>query len=115
MSIDIEKLVKILGMTGSSHDAEALVALRTALKMMAAAKVTWKDLLQPTVTVNKDDAAATQAYWWSHRQQGKSAYYEEYVRQAHARQAQQESMHRMTQEEAEEALRRFREYMYKKR
>jgi hypothetical protein len=49
--MDIEKLVKVLGMMGSEHDGEALAALRTAQKMMAAAKVSWKDLLKPTVTI----------------------------------------------------------------
>lgn len=45
--MDIEKLIKVLGMTGSTHDGEALAALRTAQRMMAAAKVSWADLIKP--------------------------------------------------------------------
>ena len=43
--MDMDKLLKILGMTGSSHDGEALVALRMAQKLMAAHGKTWKDLV----------------------------------------------------------------------
>jgi len=43
--MDMEKLLKILGMTGSSHDSEALVALRMAQRLMAAEGKTWKDLI----------------------------------------------------------------------
>lgn len=43
--MDMDKLIKILGMTGSSHDGEALVALRMAQKLMAAHGKTWKDLI----------------------------------------------------------------------
>ena len=49
--MDIEKLIKVLGMTTSVHDGEALAALRTAQRMMAAAKVGWADLLKATYTV----------------------------------------------------------------
>jgi hypothetical protein len=37
------RLVKVLGMTGSSHDNEALIALRQAQKLMG--KLTWAELL----------------------------------------------------------------------
>jgi len=43
--IDRDRLVKLPGMTGSSHDGEALNALRRALDLLAAAGVTWDDLL----------------------------------------------------------------------
>lgn len=49
--LDLPKLIKVLGMTGSAHDAEALAALRTAIKMMANAKVSWADILKPVVVV----------------------------------------------------------------
>lgn len=39
------RLIKLLGMTGSSHDAEALTALRYAQKLMKDQKVTWEDTL----------------------------------------------------------------------
>jgi hypothetical protein len=43
--MDMEKLIKILGMTGSAHDGEALSALRMAQRLMAANGKTWKDLI----------------------------------------------------------------------
>jgi hypothetical protein len=43
--MDMEKLIKILGMTGSTHDGEALSALRMAQRLMAANGKTWKDLV----------------------------------------------------------------------
>lgn len=46
-TVDIEKFIKVLGMTGSTHDGEALAALRTAQRMMTAAKVSWVDLIKP--------------------------------------------------------------------
>jgi flavorubredoxin len=49
--LDLARLIKVLGMTGSVHDGEALAALRTATKMMANAKVTWADILKPAVKV----------------------------------------------------------------
>lgn len=42
---DRDRLVKILGMTGSSHDGEALAALRKAQSIMERAHIGWKDLL----------------------------------------------------------------------
>ena len=43
--MDMDRLIKILGMTGSTHDGEALSALRMAQKLMAANGKTWKDLI----------------------------------------------------------------------
>ncbi len=47
MSVDIGRLTKILGMTGSVHDGEAIAALRMAQRIMGEAKITWEELLQP--------------------------------------------------------------------
>jgi hypothetical protein len=43
--IDRDRLFKLLGMTGSSHDGEALNALRRAQDLLAAAGMSWDDLL----------------------------------------------------------------------
>jgi hypothetical protein len=43
--MDMDRLIKILGMTGSSHDGEALAALRMAQKLMSSHGKTWKDLI----------------------------------------------------------------------
>lgn len=40
-----ERLGKVLGMTGSSHDGEVLAAVRRAQSIMAGAKLSWSDLL----------------------------------------------------------------------
>lgn len=39
------RLTKLLGMTGSAHDAEAITALRLAQRLMREEKVTWEDTL----------------------------------------------------------------------
>lgn len=39
------RLTKLLGMTGSTHDGEALNALRHAQRLMKEAKVNWEDTL----------------------------------------------------------------------
>ena len=43
--IDQKKLAKFLGMMGSAHDGEALNAARMANKMVAAAGLTWEQVL----------------------------------------------------------------------
>lgn len=40
-----ERLGKVLGMTGSSHDGEVLAAVRRAQSIMVGAKLSWSDLL----------------------------------------------------------------------
>lgn len=60
--LDLPRLIKVLGMTGSVHDGEALAAMRTATKMMANAKVTWADLLKPIVTVEPKMDHSRDAY-----------------------------------------------------
>lgn len=47
MSINFDKFIKVMGMTGSSHDAEALSALRMAQKMLKDEKMTWADVFSP--------------------------------------------------------------------
>lgn len=62
--MDMEKLLKILGMTGSSHDSEALVALRMAQRMMAANGKTWKDLMgQPQARAEQRQQGWQQQGW----------------------------------------------------
>ena len=43
--LDREKLGKLLAMTTSTHDAEALAAIRLACAMVARAGMTWDDVL----------------------------------------------------------------------
>jgi hypothetical protein len=45
--IDTAILAKILGMLGSEHDGQALVAARQAARLVHEAGVTWADLLPP--------------------------------------------------------------------
>jgi hypothetical protein len=45
MTIDTDKLAKILGMLGSAHDGEALAAARQADAMLRRAGLTWHDVL----------------------------------------------------------------------
>jgi hypothetical protein len=47
------RLIRLLGMTGSSFDGEALAALRMAQKLMAERHITWAELLN-----GSDKAAA---------------------------------------------------------
>jgi hypothetical protein len=42
-----DKLAKVLGMLGSSHDGEVLVAARTADRMVKEAGATWQEALLP--------------------------------------------------------------------
>ena len=45
MSLDRERLAKLLGMTGSSFDAEALSAARRANELVREAELTWHEVL----------------------------------------------------------------------
>lgn len=47
--MNTELLVKLMRMTTSNHDAEALVALRKANAMLAEAKMDWHDVLSGRV------------------------------------------------------------------
>lgn len=82
MSFDLVKFIKVMKMTSSSHEGEALAALRTATRMMAAAKVTWDDILKPKVTVkHTNDARAYQPNSGMYQDPfGQRSAYEEYVR-----------------------------------
>ena len=46
-ALDHNRLAKVLGMTGSAHDGEALVAVRKANELIVAAGTTWAEILQP--------------------------------------------------------------------
>jgi hypothetical protein len=45
-AIDRNRLVKLLGMMGSSHDGEALAAARLAERLRAAAGMTWAEIVK---------------------------------------------------------------------
>lgn len=54
---EFDLLVKLLGMTTSSVDAEALVAMRKANELLARLQLTWPALLRGRVTVLADPFA----------------------------------------------------------
>lgn len=45
MTIDRERLAKLLGMIGSDHDGEALSAARMADRLVQEARLTWHEVL----------------------------------------------------------------------
>jgi hypothetical protein len=45
--LDLEKLGRVIAMVGSSHEGEALTALRLADRMLRNAGIRWEDLLSP--------------------------------------------------------------------
>jgi len=47
MTLDRERLAKLLGMVGSCHDGEALNAARAADALVRQADCTWFDIVQP--------------------------------------------------------------------
>jgi len=51
VSLDRERLAKLLGMTGSSFDAEALSAARRANELVREAKLTWHEVLGPVAPI----------------------------------------------------------------
>jgi len=57
--LDRERLAKVLAMTTSNHDGEALSAIRRANEILAGENLTWTELLGPgalqhvTVTVSR--------------------------------------------------------------
>lgn len=121
--MDTEKLIKVLGMTTSTHDGEALAALRTALKMMAVAKVSWADIIivkkaQPMQHHN--DANRYQPppnYSDLFRQASRDPYYQanraayEAAQKAQARQRAEQS--RAEYEEIVKAYKTYQEYQAK--
>jgi hypothetical protein len=46
--VERQKLIALLGMTGSQFDGEAVTALRKAQQLMGQHKLTWQELLAPT-------------------------------------------------------------------
>jgi len=58
---ELSKFEKLLAMTNSSNDAEALVAIRKANKMLADARITWKELLSKQVAQEGDGMEAGSA------------------------------------------------------
>ena len=59
MSLDRERLAKLLGMIGSSFDAEALSAARRANELVHEAKMTWHEVLgQITSNGTKSNGSA---------------------------------------------------------
>ena len=46
--LDHERLAKVMGLTGSAHDGEALVAVRKANAQIVAAGMTWDEILRPS-------------------------------------------------------------------
>ena len=49
--MDLERFEKLLNMTASRHDGEALTALRMANSMLKASGKTWQQLLSPPVRI----------------------------------------------------------------
>jgi hypothetical protein len=45
--LDLKKLGRVIAMVGSSHEGEALTALRLADRMLRDAGMRWEDLLSP--------------------------------------------------------------------
>ena len=58
----IDRLAKLLGMTGSQHEGEALNAMRLANRIVREAQMTWFDVLGATPSV--DDGSFTQWGGW---------------------------------------------------
>jgi hypothetical protein len=48
MRLDRERLIKLLNMTGSEHDAEALSAIRRSNALLRRHRTTWEELLAPS-------------------------------------------------------------------
>ena len=54
MDLDRERLIRLLGMTDSDQDAEALTAVRMSNALLRAQGLTWKDVIDPSGTVQQD-------------------------------------------------------------
>lgn len=76
-----ERLVKILGMTGSEHDGEALAALRKAQQIMAEGKVTWAELLSPPAAQSRW-TPPRQDHWQEQERQRREQEWREFEEQA---------------------------------
>jgi hypothetical protein len=49
-AIDRDRLAKLLGMMGSTHDGEALAAARQAERLRAEAGLTWPEIIIPALS-----------------------------------------------------------------
>jgi hypothetical protein len=47
-ALDRRRLAKVLGLTGSAHEGEALAAARKANELIVAARMTWDAVVQPS-------------------------------------------------------------------
>lgn len=64
MALDRELLVKLLNMTDSSHDGEALAAIRRSNVLLKQGKTTWRELLAAEATAKADaDGQGDVAAW----------------------------------------------------
>lgn len=55
---NLDRLIKMMGMTSSDNDNQALVAIRTANKLLASAGASWDDILRAKVKVIADPFAS---------------------------------------------------------
>lgn len=51
--LNIELLIKLLGMTGSSFDGEAIAAMRKANQILKEANMSWADIIKPPATARQ--------------------------------------------------------------
>jgi len=59
LELDKERLAKLMSMTGSGHDAEALAAVRKANALLRAHGKSWADVIGATAEAAKDPAQRT--------------------------------------------------------
>jgi len=52
VTLNVVKLVKVLGMTGSIHDGEAVAAIRRANDMLSKEKLTWESFFSELTAGN---------------------------------------------------------------
>ena len=69
MELDKERLAKLLNMTGSDHDAEALAAARKANEFLRQHRKSWRDVLGLKFEDGADHVST--ALEWEVRVQGK--------------------------------------------
>lgn len=68
MSVDqLTRFIKLMGMTGSSFDGEALNALRMATSILNEAGHNWEELIRGRVTVERPQQASMQSNPYSNR------------------------------------------------
>ena len=57
-----ERIIQLMGMTGSFHDGEVLNAVRLARKLVLENKLTWRGLLSGSATTQKGDTPSAEAW-----------------------------------------------------